>query len=114
MPLQESQDPATPSWAQSVTTDFLIFYASRDANGRLWCPDCVAVENLVQQTFGPSDGPSGVLVYVGQRADWKSPSNAFRAGPWHLNSIPTIIRTRDGARLVEDEITERLAAFVRE
>ncbi|EIW63986.1 uncharacterized protein TRAVEDRAFT_32840 [Trametes versicolor FP-101664 SS1] len=114
MPLQESTDPAAPSWAHTVTADFLIFYSSRDGNGRLWCPDCVSVENLVQNTFGPAEGPSGAIVYVGQRPDWKTPSNAFRAGPWNVSSIPTVIRTRDGARLVEGEITERLSSFVSE
>ncbi|KAI0652390.1 hypothetical protein C8Q79DRAFT_96742 [Trametes meyenii] len=117
MPIQESQaQAAAPAWAeaQSVTADYLIFYSSRDAGGKLWCPDCVAVEELVAKTFGPVEGPAGVVVYVGQRPEWKTPSNPFRAGPWHVSSIPTIIRTRDGARLVEDEILERLSTFVRE
>ncbi|KAI0334416.1 hypothetical protein GY45DRAFT_1318433 [Cubamyces sp. BRFM 1775] len=114
MPLQQSPDPAEPSWVQGVTADFLIFYSSRDESGKLWCPDCVAVENVVQQTFGSADGPSAVIVYVGQRTAWKTPSNPYRAGPWNVNSIPTVIRSRDGARLVEEEISERLAAFVRE
>lgn len=45
MPLQESTDPAAPSWAHAVTADFLIFYSSRDEDGRLWCPvrGCVRV-----------------------------------------------------------------------
>ncbi|KAI8981139.1 hypothetical protein BD414DRAFT_491771 [Trametes punicea] len=114
MPLKESPDPAEPSWVQGVTTDFLIFYSSRDGSGKLWCPDCVAVEHVVQQTFGPADGPSGLIVYVGQRLAWKDASNPYRAGPWNVNSIPTVIRTRDGARLVEGEISKHLAAFVRE
>ncbi|KAI9056990.1 hypothetical protein FKP32DRAFT_1584431, partial [Trametes sanguinea] len=82
--------------------------------GKLWCPDCVAVEEVVRATFGPPDGPSGVIVYVGQKPVWKTPSNPFRAGPWNVSSIPTVIRTRDGARLVEGEISDRLPAFVRE
>ncbi|KAI0361050.1 hypothetical protein OH77DRAFT_1543710 [Trametes cingulata] len=113
MPLQDSPDPAEPSWVQGVTADFLIFFSSRDESGKLWCPDCVDVEGVVQETFGPVDGPSGLIVYVGQRAEWKTPLNPFRAGPWNVDSVPTVIRTRDGARLVE-EIPERLASFVRE
>ncbi|KAI0778713.1 hypothetical protein BD413DRAFT_609285 [Trametes elegans] len=115
MPLQESPDPAEPAWAQSASADFLIFYSSRDERGQLWCPDCVAVERLVQETFGSPDGPSGAIVYVGQRAEWKTPSNPFRAEPWNVSSIPTVIRTRDGAQLVlEHASPEELAAFVRE
>ncbi|KAH9897881.1 hypothetical protein C8Q73DRAFT_376168 [Cubamyces lactineus] len=78
------------------------------------CQDCVAVENVVEQTFGSADGPSAVIVYVGQRTAWKTPSNPYRTGPWNVSSIPTVVRSRDGARLVEEEISERLAAFVRE
>ncbi|CDO73100.1 hypothetical protein BN946_scf185007.g154, partial [Trametes cinnabarina] len=95
MPLKESPDPAEPAWVEGVTADFLIFYSSRDESGKLWCPDCVAVENVVQATFGPPEGPSGVIVYVGQRPAWKTPSNPFRAAPWNVASIPTVIRTRD-------------------
>ena len=38
MPLQHSPDPAEPSWAQDVKTEYLIFFSSRDESGKLWCP----------------------------------------------------------------------------
>lgn len=36
-----------------------------------WPPtqDCVAVEELIHRRFEASDGPSGLIVYVGQRAE---------------------------------------------
>ncbi|KIP11094.1 hypothetical protein PHLGIDRAFT_60352, partial [Phlebiopsis gigantea 11061_1 CR5-6] len=72
--------------------DFVVFYSSRDEDGRLWCPDCRAVEDLVQRTFARADGPAALIVWVGQKPAWKSPSNAFRAQPWNVGSVPTVIR----------------------
>jgi len=113
MPVRESEDPAQPSTLENgIREDFLLFYASRDEAGKMWCPDCVAVDDLVQRTFGPKDGPSVFIVHVGQRAEWKSQLNPFRADPWKVESIPTIIRVRDGARLVDKEIDDRLASFL--
>jgi len=48
---------------------------------------------------------------------WKSPSNPFRKDPWHLVSIPTIVKVEDGkevGRLVDKEISGNLASFARE
>ncbi|KAI0715024.1 hypothetical protein C8Q76DRAFT_729248 [Earliella scabrosa] len=113
MPIQESPDPAAPSWANEADSEFLVFFSSRDQSGMLWCPDCVRVEGLVQSTFGPAERPSATIVYVGQRPEWKTPSNPFRAPPWEVPALPTVIRTRDGAKLVDKDITqESLAAFV--
>ncbi|OCH89557.1 hypothetical protein OBBRIDRAFT_813135 [Obba rivulosa] len=113
MPLRETEDSTDSVTLQDVKEPFLIFYSSRDESGKLWCPDCVAVENLVQEVFGPEGGPSGLIVYVGQRSEWKTPNNPFRGAPWNVNAIPTVIRIRDGARLVETEIARELASFVK-
>jgi len=114
MPLNHTIDPAELSTLKDVEEDFVIFYASRDASGRMWCPDCLAVEDVVENTFGPAAAPTALAVYVGQKAEWKSSSNPFRGEPWKVESIPTIIRTTDGARLVDAEIKDRLASFLRE
>ncbi|KAH9945401.1 uncharacterized protein BXZ73DRAFT_96392 [Epithele typhae] len=113
-PLKESPDPASPTWATSVDTDYLVFFASRDQEGKMWCPDCRAVEDLVKSTFEPPGTPSATIVWVGQRSDWKTPAAPFRAEPWNVRSVPTIIRRRDGARLVDDEIVERLQEWLSE
>ncbi|OSX67104.1 hypothetical protein POSPLADRAFT_1128913 [Postia placenta MAD-698-R-SB12] len=113
MTLRECQDPTDPSTLRhGVQEDFVIFYASRDECGNLWCPDCVAVESRVKNAFGRDDGRSAVIVYVGQRPEWKSLSNPFRADPWKVESIPTIIKVRDGARLVDKDIEHSLASFL--
>lgn len=32
--------------------------------------DCRDVEALIQRTFSPSEGPTGLIVYVGQRHEY--------------------------------------------
>ncbi|KAI0645105.1 hypothetical protein C8Q79DRAFT_927357 [Trametes meyenii] len=114
MPLTESPSPADPEWVKAnANADYLIFFSSRDESGTPWCPYCVAAEDTVKKVFSPADGPSGVIIYVGQRAEWKTPSNPFRAEPWNVKGVPTIIRARDGVPLA-GSINEELAAFVRE
>ncbi|OBZ79111.1 Thioredoxin domain-containing protein 17 [Grifola frondosa] len=112
MPLHETQDPADPTTLKDAKEEYLVFYSSRDETGNLWCPDCVAVDDAIQQAFGPAEAPSALIVYVGQRAAWKSRSNVFRAAPWKVDSVPTIVRVKDGERLVDSEIAHKLAAFV--
>ncbi len=123
MPLDTIEDPFELSSYESVKQTFVIFYASRDDNGKMWCPvsgptivvavlllgrntsirpvlapkrgrvpngpthtpvvfnqpsshilirryrrhqDCRNVEELIKRTFAPADGPTGLIVYVGQ------------------------------------------------
>jgi len=115
MPLDTIEDPFELSSYESVKQDFVIFYASRDDDGKMWCPDCRNVEDLIERTFAPADGPSGLIVYVGQRIEWKTGSNFFRATPWRIQSIPTVVKlqgSKEVGRLVEDEIAGDLLAFV--
>ncbi|KAI0275137.1 hypothetical protein BC834DRAFT_851316 [Gloeopeniophorella convolvens] len=115
MPLDTAADPsALTSWAD-IKENFVIFYSSRDENGRMWCPDCRDVEGAVERAFAPVDGPSGLIIYVGQKAEWKTEANAFRAEPWRVESVPTIVKLRDAVeagRLVDDEIAHGLSGFV--
>ncbi|KAF9469803.1 hypothetical protein BDZ94DRAFT_28887 [Collybia nuda] len=114
MPLRISQEPIDSQSLKAVEEEYIIFYSSI-VDGQSWCPDCRNVEDLVQNTFGTSDGPSGVIVYVGDRLQWKSPSNVFRNEPWNLTDIPTIVRLQDGterSRIVEKEIPEGLKTFI--
>lgn len=115
MPLNTAPNPFELSSYEGVNENFVIFYASRDESGRMWCPDCRDVEDVVTRTFAPADGPSGLIVYVGQKAEWKTEKNVFRSMPWHIESIPTIVKLKDKAevsRLVEGEIIGKLAALV--
>ncbi|EGN97164.1 hypothetical protein SERLA73DRAFT_183803 [Serpula lacrymans var. lacrymans S7.3] len=111
MPLRFVDFPSDPNSLKSVPGDYLVIYSSL-TDGKLWCPDCVAVDDTVQSVFGNNDGPSALIVYVGQKADWKTPSNQFRGEPWKIQSVPTIIRLRDDARLVDMDIIHRLHGFV--
>ncbi|KAI0695648.1 hypothetical protein BC835DRAFT_1273059 [Cytidiella melzeri] len=111
MPLRYTEDPAATATVHDASDKYLIFYSSCDENGKMWCPDCRAVEEIVQKTFSSPNGPSGLIVYVGQRTEWKSLSNPFRGEPWKVESIPTVIRVEDGARLVLDEIHHGISSF---
>ncbi|KAI0003750.1 hypothetical protein BJV74DRAFT_484846 [Russula compacta] len=115
MPLNTAPNPFELSSYEDIKENFVIFYSSRDESGRMWCPDCREVEDLIVRTFAPADGPSGLILYVGQRAEWKTETNVFRSRPWDIQSIPTIVKLKDGVevgRLVEGEITSDLAALV--
>ncbi|GLB35817.1 putative eukaryotic protein of unknown function (DUF953) [Lyophyllum shimeji] len=112
MPLRIAQGPVDPSALKDVAEQYLIFYSSI-VDGKLWCPDCQDVEVLVKETFSSEDSPSALIVYVGDRAEWKSSSSVLRAEPWSLTGVPTIVRLRDGARLTESEVAGGLAEFVK-
>ncbi|KAJ7597400.1 hypothetical protein C8J56DRAFT_318423 [Mycena floridula] len=79
--------------------------------------DCRAVDELVQNTFRGTDSPSALMYFVGDKPTWKSPTNIFRGEPWKVESVPTIIKMRDGKELarLDDEVTfgKDLPAFVR-
>ncbi|KAG1754968.1 uncharacterized protein EDB91DRAFT_1096421 [Suillus paluster] len=114
MPLREVEFPSDPKDLEHTTEQFLIFYSSR-INGQLWCPDCVEVDRTIQDTFGPEHGPSAVIVYVGQKPEWKTPSNVFRGEPWQITSVPTVIKVKGSevAGRLDSEINARLADFIR-
>jgi len=114
MPLHETTRVVDPAALIDAPEEFLIFYSSRDENGRMWCPDCRAVEALIKETFNKEDGPTSLIVYVGQRPEWKTVSNPFRGAPWNVQAIPTIIkrhRDKEYGRLLEGEIREQLSSF---
>ncbi|KAI0033998.1 hypothetical protein K488DRAFT_46551 [Vararia minispora EC-137] len=112
MPLRTHSDSQTLSAISDVDAQYVIFYASRGEDGEMWCPDCREVEALVKGALQTDTGPSGLIVYVGNRLDWKSPTNPFRGEPWNIRAIPTIIHLKEIGRLVEGEIGGQLDRFV--
>ncbi|KAF9074905.1 hypothetical protein BDP27DRAFT_1287038 [Rhodocollybia butyracea] len=116
MPLQVADsNGAPPSLTKASESEYLIFYSSI-VNGRLWCPDCIAVEELVKDTFSSDGSPSALIIYVGDRSTWKSPSNTLRGEPWRVQSVPTIMKVKNGKevkRLVDSEITSGLTNFIK-
>ncbi|KAF8167347.1 hypothetical protein B0H34DRAFT_792080 [Crassisporium funariophilum] len=116
MPLYEADGSIDPYTLKTVPEKFVIFYSSIEHDGKMWCPDCRAVEELVKDAFSDS-GPEALIVYVGNKAQWKCSTNAYRQKPWTLTSIPTIVRIQDGqeiGRLTDDSgIIEGLKEFVK-
>ncbi|EKM84073.1 hypothetical protein AGABI1DRAFT_81793 [Agaricus bisporus var. burnettii JB137-S8] len=97
-----------------VPEKILIFYSS-PVHGELWCPDCRDVEQLVRDTFDSPHAPDALIIYVGDKSQWKAEHNPFRKDPWKLRVIPTIVKLDKGkevGRLVDKEISEGLATFV--
>ncbi|KAF9225545.1 hypothetical protein BS17DRAFT_700604 [Gyrodon lividus] len=119
MPLREVQFPSDAKSFGSGKEKILVFFSSRvPETNLLWCPDCVAVEKLIIDTFDSDQGPSGVLVYVGQKSEWKTLDNIFRKEPWKVTAIPTIIKLNNAGeeigRLVDGQnlISEELSSFI--
>ncbi|KAH0838088.1 hypothetical protein J3R83DRAFT_6332, partial [Lanmaoa asiatica] len=119
MPLREVEFPSNAVSLGNGKERFLIFFSSRlPESGLLWCPDCIAVEDLIRNTFGSEQGPSAVLVYIGQRSEWKTPDNIFRKEPWKVIAVPTIIRLGEAGeetgRLVDGQnsISKELPSFI--
>jgi len=84
----------------------------------MWCPDCRAVESTVKEVFDEDDGPTGLIIWVGQRAEWKDPNNQYRKEDG-ITGVPTIVKLKDGkevARLVEYDILDKdkLAELLKE
>jgi len=115
MPLYYADDSIDPYTLHRVPEQFIIFFSSI-TDGQMWCPDCRAVEDIVKATFAV-DGPAALVVYVGNREQWKSPLNIYRQVPWKITNVPTIVRLREGedvGRLAsESEIMSGLSEFVR-
>ena len=38
MPLRYTDDPASLESLNNIPEEYVIFYSSRDENGRMWCP----------------------------------------------------------------------------
>jgi len=113
MPIFTADSSIDPITLKTVPEEYIIFYSSI-VNGKLWCPDCRDVEHIVQETFGGATDPSALIVYVGDKGQWKTPSNIYRGEPWKLTGIPTVVNLRNGeevGRLV-DEVPLKLKEWV--
>ncbi|XP_069136533.1 thioredoxin domain-containing protein 17-like [Argopecten irradians] len=72
---------------------FVLFSGSVDAEGKNWCPDCVAADPVI--TKNVSNIPDeAVFIHcgVGGRDYWKDKNNDFRTSPkLKLKSVPTLM-----------------------
>ncbi|KAF8910148.1 hypothetical protein CPB84DRAFT_1764727 [Gymnopilus junonius] len=115
MPIIFADGSIDPITLFKVPEHFVVFYSSI-VNGEMWCPDCRRVEDIVKETFS-GDDHDVLIVYVGDRTQWKNPTNIYRQEPWHITNVPTIIRLKNGkedGRLSDDqEILNELKTFVK-
>lgn len=68
----------------------------------MWCPDCVAVESLVRETFEGVDAPKGIIHWVGQREEWKLPGGAENEARkvWGVTGVPTVMKIQEVSEIV--------------
>ncbi|KAL5340457.1 thioredoxin-like protein [Aspergillus crustosus] len=119
--LPESASALDLDLSGSTGPFFLSFHASPDpTTGKPWCPDVIAALPNLTEIFSSPDSPQAAFVNVGQREQWRDPSNVVRK-KWNVNSVPTLVRfekgeegVREVGRLVEAEILDRkrLKSFV--
>ncbi|KAF7966220.1 hypothetical protein HWV62_39485 [Athelia sp. TMB] len=103
MPLRTT-DNLQASQLDEISEEFLVFYSSI-TDGQLWCPDCRDIDPIVQSTFD-ANGPSALIVYVGQKSEWKRPAeNIYRTEPWNITGVPTILKLE---KITQGKITDRL------
>ncbi|KAB8292885.1 hypothetical protein EYC80_007251 [Monilinia laxa] len=89
---------------------FLAFIASKDpVTKQSWCPDVRAALPVIEAKFSGDEFEVG-FVEVGQRPEWRVPSNVFRT-TWNVHNVPTLVRyervdgeVKETGRLVENEI----------
>ncbi|TEA17699.1 Thioredoxin domain-containing protein [Colletotrichum sidae] len=88
---------------------FITFTTSNlPETGESWCPDVRAALPHLNATFSADGAPEMAFVEVGQRPEWKVPTNVYRT-TWNINNVPTLVRferaggvTKETGRLVED------------
>ncbi|KAL4900118.1 hypothetical protein BDW74DRAFT_103678 [Aspergillus multicolor] len=106
--------PSSLSLPPNTDRFFISFHASIDpATSKPWCPDVVAAIPVLNEVFSAGDTPTVAFVEVGQRPEWKEPTNVFRT-KWNVTNVPTLVRfesvdgkAKETGRLVEAEILDR-------
>jgi len=81
---------------------YVLFTSTRSPpeTGERWCPDCASSDAVVDEAFAMSAPASATLLEVRiERGRWKvdpGPAHPFRAAPFFVKSIPTLVKW-DGA-----------------
>ncbi|ALO69700.1 hypothetical protein CNL05845 [Cryptococcus deneoformans JEC21] len=95
MPITETTYPPSPSTIDSSgSPTFLIFYSDAQ-DGRMWCSHCRDVEGVVKSAFQGGSKPRGIITYIGNYTQWKTPSHPARSA-YGVKSVPTIIKLENG------------------
>ncbi|KAI8195994.1 Thioredoxin domain-containing protein [Colletotrichum sp. SAR 10_65] len=100
---------------------FITFTTSNlPETGESWCPDVRAALPHINAAFSAETAPNMAFVEVGQRPEWKVPTNVYRT-KWDVHNVPTIVRyqlvngeIKETGRLVEGDILDkgRLQALI--
>ncbi|XP_033747754.1 thioredoxin domain-containing protein 17-like [Pecten maximus] len=89
-------------------TIIALFSGSVDAEGKNWCPDCVAADPVVSRNL--SNAPEdAVFIHcgVGGRDYWKDKNNVFRTNPQlKLKCVPTLMKLGKPNRLEEGQCAD--------
>ncbi|KAI5478459.1 Thioredoxin-like protein [Pseudohyphozyma bogoriensis] len=96
---------------------YVIFYSSPEERGRPWCRDCENAAPIITKHISAKPEDSTVI-FVGSREEWNDKSNVWRAHPYAVERVPTILKLVNGKpgsveakvasapRIVEAEILE--------
>lgn len=88
----------------------ILFLASYDESGKSWCSDCRDAEPVVYSVlheFAETDAGKDslfVTAFVGQKPEWKTPTSPFRAAPFHVKAVPTLLLAGGEDRLEEAQL----------
>ncbi|CCF35454.1 hypothetical protein CH063_01310 [Colletotrichum higginsianum] len=104
---------ALPLPENAAAPFFITFTTSNHPDtGESWCPDVRAALPLLNAAFSADGAPEMAFAEVGQRPEWKIPTNVFRT-KWNVHNVPTLVRyqrlggeVRETGRLVEAEILD--------
>lgn len=95
---------------ETVGRIIILFLASYDESGSSWCEDCRNAEPVVYsvlEEFAETDAGKDslfVTAFVGQRPEWKTPTSPFRAAPFHVKAVPTLLLVNGEDRLEEAQL----------
>ncbi|KAI8304515.1 Serine/threonine-protein kinase pkn1 [Colletotrichum sp. SAR11_240] len=113
-PNDEVRLPTEPEWERASRGGQV------EAGRESWCPDVRAALPHINAAFSAETAPNMAFVEVGQRPEWKVPTNVYRT-KWDVHNVPTIVRyqlvngeIKETGRLVEGDILDkgRLQALI--
>jgi thiol-disulfide isomerase/thioredoxin len=83
-------------------TMFVLFFGSKGADGKSWCPDCVKADPIVheQSKYAPEDSLF-IECGVGDRSFWKDQTNIFRT-KLGIKCVPTLLKWGSKGRKLEE------------
>ena len=103
-------DCQTLDHVKMADPDLVLFSGSKDPEtGISWCPDCTAIEPVMQKLYdNPDYSKTRIAICSIERSVWKDQANEFRTGSLRLKSVPTLLVWRaDKKRLAESQCLDQ-------